>query len=55
MEQNPFCPECGREMMLRKVVLAPHPADDKHIFRCSYCRRDHRIAGTFQQAQSSDD
>jgi hypothetical protein len=40
MPQAPECWMCGELMELR-IVRAPHPADDLHIFRCPYC---HHVA-----------
>ena len=40
MPQAPECRMCGELMELR-IVRAPPPADDLHIFRCPYC---HHVA-----------
>jgi uncharacterized Zn finger protein len=37
MPQPPECKMCGELMELR-IIRAPHPADDIHVFRCPYCR-----------------
>jgi hypothetical protein len=36
MPQPPECWTCG-ELELR-IVRAPYPADDMHLYRCPYCR-----------------
>jgi hypothetical protein len=38
MLQAPECKVCG-DLMELQTVLAPHPADDEHFFRCPYCHR----------------
>jgi hypothetical protein len=52
MPQNPNRPSCGRPLTPRRTTRAPHPADDRYVFECLYCRvpstaKDHiRLAGS---------
>ena len=43
MVWNPKCPNCGDMMALQKVTRAPHPADDRLIFRCAACNTEYVI------------
>jgi hypothetical protein len=36
MPQPPECWTCGE--LEPRIVRAPYPADDMHLYRCPYCR-----------------